>query len=100
MKMDRNTVIGMILLAVLFFLFFWYTNKQQQAIALQQQHIADSTKRANETKIKPVHSIAAYRDSLQKDSISKASAAGGFTQAANGTEQLTVVENDLLKETF
>jgi YidC/Oxa1 family membrane protein insertase len=100
MKMDRNTVIGMILLGILFFLFFWYTNKQQQAIALQQQRIADSTRRANETRIQPVDSIAAYQDSLRRDSISKVSAAGGFALAANGTEQLTVVENDILKATF
>ncbi len=100
MKMDRNTVIGMVLLAALFFLFFWYTNKQQQAIAIEQQHIADSTRRANETRITPVDKAAAYEDSLRRDSLSRLSAAGGFTQAANGTEQLTVVENDLLKATF
>ncbi len=100
MKMDRNTVIGMVLLAALFFLFFWYTNKQQQAIAIEQQHIADSTRRANETRITPVDKAAAYEDSLRRDSLSKLSAAGSFTHAANGTEQLTVVENDLLKATF
>ena len=98
--MDRNTVIGMILLGILFFLFFWYTNKQQQAIALQKQRIEDSTRRANESKINPVDSITAYQDSLRRDSISKVSAAGGFTQAATGTEQLTAVENDILKATF
>jgi YidC/Oxa1 family membrane protein insertase len=100
MKMDRNTVIGMILLGILFFLFFWYSNKQQQAIALQQQRIADSTRRANESKVRTVDTIAAYQDSLKRDSIAKISAAGGFTRAANGTEQLTVVENDILKATF
>src|SRR6476620_9727400 len=100
MKMDRNTVIGMILLGILFFLFFWYTNKQQQAMALQKQRIEDSTRRVNESKINPVDSITAYQDSLRRDSISKVSAAGGFTQAATGTEQLTAVENDILKATF
>jgi YidC/Oxa1 family membrane protein insertase len=100
MKMDRNTVIGMVLLGALFFLFFWYTNKQQQAMAIEQQRIADSARRANETKIKPVDTVATYQDSLRRDSLAKLSAAGGFTQAANGTEQLTVVENDLLKATF
>jgi YidC/Oxa1 family membrane protein insertase len=100
MKMDRNTVIGMILLGILFFLFFWYTNKQQQAMALQKQRIDDSTRRANESKIKPVDKAAAYMDSLQRDSLSKVAAAGGFTLAGNGTEQLTIVENDLIKATF
>src|SRR4051794_9851448 len=99
MKMDRNTVIGMILLGILFFLFFWYTNKQQHAIALQQR-ISDSTRKANESKIKPVDRATVYMDSLQRDSLSKVAAAGGFTRAATGTEQLTVVENDLVKATF
>ena len=48
----------------------------------------------------PSDKATAYLDSLQRDSLSKVSAAGGFTHAANGTEQLTVVENDLIKATF
>jgi YidC/Oxa1 family membrane protein insertase len=98
--MDRNTVIGIVLLAILFFAFFWYTNRQQQAIALQQQKIADSTKKINEAKITPEQKAAAYADSLHRDSLSKLSAAGNFTRAANGAEQLTVIENDLMKVVF
>jgi YidC/Oxa1 family membrane protein insertase len=100
MKMDRNTVIGMVLLAILFFTFFWYTNKQQQAIALEQKRIADSTKKVNESRITPEQKAAAYADSVHRDSLSKLSAAGNFAQAANGSEQLTVVENDLVKAVF
>lgn len=98
--MDRNTVIGMVLLAILFFVFFWYTNRQQQAIALEQKRVADSTQKANESKISPEQRAAAYADSLHRDSLSKLSAAGNFAQAANGAEQLTVVENDLMKAVF
>jgi len=98
--MDRTTVIGMVLLAILFFMFFWYTNKQQQGLAEVQKRIADSTQKANDAKIKPTDKVAAYTDSLHRDSVSKLSAAGNFTQAAIGTETLTVVENDLLKATF
>ncbi|HRI20544.1 MAG TPA: YidC/Oxa1 family insertase periplasmic-domain containing protein, partial [Panacibacter sp.] len=100
MNMDRTTVIGMVLLAILFFMFFWYTNKQQQVIADYQKHIADSTQKANDAKIKPADKAAAYTDSLHRDSASKISAAGNFLQAANGNETLTIVENDLLKATF
>ena len=100
MKMDRNTVIGMVLLAILFFTFFWYTNKQQQAMALEQKRIADSTKKVNESRITPEQKAAAYADSVHRDSLSKLSAAGNFAQAANGSEQLTVVENDLVKAVF
>src|SRR3954451_19839323 len=100
MKMDRNTVIGMVLLAILFFAFFWYTNKQQQAIALEQKRTADSTKKVNEAQITPEQKAAAYADSVNRDSLSKLSAAGNFSQAANGAEQLTVIENDVMKAVF
>ena len=39
---DKNTIIGIVILAVLFFVFFWYTNKQQQAYLTNQKHIQDS----------------------------------------------------------
>ena len=84
--MDRNTVIGMVLLAILFFTFFWYTNKQQQAIALEQQRITDSTKKVNESRVTPEQKAAAYADSVHRDSLSKISAAGNFAQAANGKQ--------------
>ena len=98
--MDRNTVIGMVLLGILFFTFFWYTNRQQQAIAVEQNRIADSTKKANEARITPEQKAAVYADSVHRDSLSKLSAAGNFAQAANGAEQLTVIENDLMKAVF
>src|SRR5262245_36994636 len=100
MKMDKNTVIGMVLLAILFFLFFWYTNKQQQAYQVEKQSVEDSTRKANEAKITPQQKATAYADSLHRDSLSKLSAAGNFTRAANGQEQLTVVENDFVKAIF
>jgi len=100
MNMDRNTVIGIVLLVGLFFLFFWYTNKQQQTLAVEQQRIADSTKKANDARITPEQKAAAYTDSLHRDSLSKLSSAGNFQNAANGAEQLTVVETDVLKAVF
>ncbi|HRH61313.1 MAG TPA: membrane protein insertase YidC, partial [Chitinophagaceae bacterium] len=98
--MDRTTVIGIVLLAILFFTFFWYTNKQQQMLTAEKARIDDSTQKANAAKIKPADTIAARIDSLHRDSVNKISAAGNFTQGANGTEQLTVVENNVLKATF
>src|ERR1051326_1059862 len=100
MNMDKNTVIGMVLLAVLFFLFFWYTNKQQSTYEAEKQRIEDSTKKANEAKITPEQKAAAYTDSVHRDSLSKLSAAGNFTRSASGQEELTVVENDLVKAVF
>ncbi len=90
----------MVLLAILFFTYFFYSNKQQQSFAIEQQRIADSIKRVENARIKPADKVAAQIDSLQRDSLAKVSAAGGFSQAAMGTEKLSVVENDLMRVTF
>ncbi len=43
--MDRNTIIGFGLLAVLFFGYFYYTSKGQQELEKQKMHIQDSLNR-------------------------------------------------------
>lgn len=98
--MDKNTVIGLVLLAVLFFAFFWYTNKQQQTVLTQKKHEQDSIAMVEAAKRKMIDTAAALKDSIVNDSISKTAAAGGFQAAARGTEQLVTVENDVFKATF
>lgn len=100
MKTDKNTVIGIVLLGILFFIFFWYTNKQQAIIAEQQKHVQDSIAKAQATKIPPKDIATARLDSLKNDSLSKITKAGNFTAAAGGTEQTITAENELMKVTF
>lgn len=100
MKMDRTTVIGMILLGILFFTFFWYTSKQQEIAHLAQKRIDDSLARVAEASRKPLDEAAVRLDSLRRDSASKLSAAGNFSQAAIGSEKLTTVENNVMKVVF
>lgn len=100
MKTDKNTIIGFVLLGLLFFTFFWYTNKQNQAAITERKRLEDSTNLANLNKIKPADRAAALQDSLVRDSAVKANDAGTFLDAANGAEQLTVVENEVMKVTF
>ena len=96
MNFDRNTIIGFIVLAVLFVGYFFYTTKEQQAYQLAK-HKQDSINALNQ----PKPDTAALRiDSLAADSIDRVAAAGGFQASANGSEQVTVVENDLLKIAF
>jgi len=99
MNFDRNTVIGFILLAVLFFGFFYYTNKQQAALQ-KQRAIADSTARAkdsiarlNQPKQIPVNKT----DTANVPAVDSNSR---FPQATQGTEQLATIENDLIKVVF
>ena len=43
--MDRNTVIGFVLLALLFFGYFYYTRQGQMTLEQEKQHIQDSINR-------------------------------------------------------
>lgn len=100
MNLDKNTVVGFVLLGILFFVFFWYTNKQQQAAAEYQKHVQDSIARVNASKVPPVDTMQVKMDSLRNDSLTKVTAAGSFQNAGAGTEQLNVVENNLMKVYF
>lgn len=96
MNFDRNTIIGFIVLAVLFVGYFFYTTKEQQAFQREKAH-QDSIALAHQPKPNPVQQ---RRDSLAADSMQRVSTAGGFGTAINGTEQLSQVATNLLKITF
>ncbi|MER3470857.1 MAG: membrane protein insertase YidC [Chitinophagaceae bacterium] len=99
MNFDRNTIIGFIVLGVLFIGYFLYTSKEQQAYQQQvtKQKIEQARKDSIANANKPRPSI---QDSLRLDSQTRKQQAGNFQDGANGTEQITVLENDLLKIGF
>jgi YidC/Oxa1 family membrane protein insertase len=97
---DKNTVIGFVLLAALLFIYFWYNNKQQHELAAFQQKQKDSAARVAAANRPPVDTAVARLDSLKRDSSVRLSAAGDFTSAAIGTEQLTTVQNKVMKIVF
>jgi YidC/Oxa1 family membrane protein insertase len=97
---DKNTIIGIVLLAVLFFVFFWYTNKEQSAYLTTQKHVQDSLHLDSLAKITPQQKAASTADSLYRDSVSKITTAGDFGNAANTPEQLVTAENNLIKVVF
>jgi YidC/Oxa1 family membrane protein insertase len=100
MKTDNNTVIGFVLIGILFIGYFWFTNKQQQASFAERKHVEDSLARIKALTAPKADPQTAALDSMRRDSLNLATAAGNFQTAANGSEQLTVVENDLVKITF
>jgi YidC/Oxa1 family membrane protein insertase len=100
MKTDKNTVVGFVLLGLLFFLYFWYSNKQSGELQAARQRQEDSIRRVNAANIKPADTLAARIDSLKRDSVARLSSAGDFTTAALGTEQLVTLENKVMKVTF
>lgn len=93
--MDRNTVIGFILIGALLIGMFLMNSKSRLAYEGEQLRLADSI-----AATKPKVDTTAIRlDSLKADSLKVNSQAVAF-QSGTQTEQLTLVENDVLKITF
>ena len=72
MNFDRNTVLGFVVLALLFFGYFWYTNKEQATLRKQQARI-DSIANANKPK---ADTLTFRNDSVRIDSQNRISSAG------------------------
>jgi YidC/Oxa1 family membrane protein insertase len=100
MKLDKNTIIGTVLLVILFVTMFWYNNKQQNAYAEYQQKIKDSTTKAEAAKAKINANNPAAIAQKKQDSLNNAAKAGTLTNAINAKEELTIVENNLAKYYF
>ena len=100
MKTDKNTVIGFVLLGILFMGYFWFTSRQQQAALREQRLATDSIAKVKAATAPRIDTVAMRVDSLRRDSIGRLTAAGKFDSAATGTEQNVVVENELMKVTF
>lgn len=91
MNFDRNTIIGFVILALLFMGFFYYTN-QQQAAFQKEKALQDSI--ANAHKPKP-NAVAAQKDTA---ALPVASNDTAFHQGA--AERLDSMENGLIKIVF
>ncbi len=93
--MDRNTVIGFVLLALLFFGYFYYSKQGQLVAEQQKQHIQDSLNR-----LKPKADTTSKIPSAATLTAKKDTSLSALEQDSTGKEQLIIVENKLLKITF
>ena len=100
MKTDKNTVIGFVLIGLLFIGYFWMTGKQQQTLTLEKKRQEDSIARVKASMPPTFDSAAAALDSARRDSASNIAKAGTFQNAANAAEQLTEIDNGVIKITF
>jgi len=92
MNMDRNTVIGFVLLALLLFVYLFTSTKNSRELQSQQQQRADSIAQVQHKQ----DSIAA----LAKDTTAGNVIIDSNQVATRGVEELTVVENEVVKITF
>ncbi len=95
MKMDRNQVIGFVLLGLLFFGYFYFNNRDQQALLKQRKATEDSlAKNRVADSLKNLPAIA------KLDSQNQVKQNGAFLGNGNPVEQTAVLENELIKVTF
>ena len=100
MNTDKNSIIGFVLLGLLFFLYFWFTNKQQNELVQIKKRQEDSLAIVNASRAIIKDTVAAKIDSVKRDSAYRVTAAGNFTSAATGKESFVSVENDVMKINF
>ena len=99
MNFDRNTIIGFVILAILFFGFFYYNNQQQiaaQKEQLRKDSIAKASQPKPDTNVVKKSVVPAAIDSV----IQNGDSALAFNQFRQGLEQITEIETDLLKIGF
>ncbi len=95
MKLDKNSVIGFVLLALLFFGYFYFTRQGQLELERKRKAEQDSIAKlapVRDTTLAPVPAAAA-------DSVPPV-ANGQLAQPGTGTETLQTVETELVKITF
>jgi YidC/Oxa1 family membrane protein insertase len=98
MGMDKNTVIGFVLIGALLIAMFIINSRSNQAYMAEQKRIEDSI-----AKTKPkINPVLALKDSLLKDSLIKAKQKlpENFIIEASNVEQFDTLENNLLKIVF
>ena len=94
--MDRNSIIGFALLAVLFFGYFYYSKQGQLTAEREKQHIQDSL-----NKLKPkIDTTVKMQKATDSLAAKKHSSFSGLKQDSTGKEQFVTVENKVFKITF
>lgn len=99
MNFDRNTIIGFVAMMVLLFGYIFFTQRQQGALEADKKRIADSVAVVEAAKKKKAEAIAQQQAATQPaDTSTPVLTATEFAKAT--TEQLTVVENEVMKVSF
>ena len=96
--MDRNTIIGFVLLGLLLFVYLYINTKSSHELEAQRKHVADSVAFVNKVKEDAAAKAAAVAGSNDTSSAAKAVVdTTGFNRAFSGKEQLVTLENDLVR---
>ena len=92
-SMDRNTVIGFVLLAILLFAYMYISTKNSHELEAQKKRYDDSVA----VVIAQKQAVAAKKDSVKLNAAVDTTAGG---KIFNGAEKAVTVENEVLKIVF
>jgi YidC/Oxa1 family membrane protein insertase len=95
MGMDRNTVIGFVLLGLLLFIYLFTATKNSQQLERQKLQQADSL-----AAVKKIQEALHVVQDSAKVKVASGDSLTGFNKAIGGSEKLMTVENNLLKIVF
>jgi YidC/Oxa1 family membrane protein insertase len=95
MGMDRNSVIGFVLLGILLFIYLFLSTKNSHELEAQRRREADSI-----AFVKAKQAAAARARDTATVSTQAIDTATGFNKAVAGAEHLMTVENELIKVVF
>lgn len=95
-SMDRNTVIGFVLLGILLFVYLFTSTKNSQELQVKKQQYEDSIAKIEQAKIK----AAKLATDSTVTTATVDSNATGWAKAVAGKESFEMVESDLLSIRF
>jgi YidC/Oxa1 family membrane protein insertase len=95
MGMDRNTIIGFVLLGVLLFTYLFTATKSNHEFERQRLRQEDSMRT-----VKKLQEALQVKTDSVKVKVAGGDSLTGFNKAIGGSEKLLTVENDLLKIVF
>ena len=96
MGMDRNTVIGFVLIGLLMMGMFYFNTQGNKAYLVEQKRVSDSIAKAKPA----VDTVKFKQDSASAATVRIMQAAGGFQSSINKPEELTEVDNGVIKVMF
>jgi len=105
--MDRNQVIGILLIMATFMIWTIVSAPSKEELE-KSKKTQDSIALAEQVRLNPSKEMTPVRDSASQQSSPNDSVAlqqlnaayGGFAPSSNGTEELSVLENELVRVTF
>ncbi len=95
MNFEKNSIIGMVLLAFLLFGYFYFTRQSQLELEVKQKQVNDSL-----AAIVPIRNDSGSQSSNVDSSEVASLKAGSFMQSGLGNEQMITMENELVAIVF